>query len=100
MRQRDERFAGQEKYKEAADPLHDKSDKQASGKTNRVYRPKDFHHDPATGTCICPAGKILYSNGSGCIIKGKAAIKFQGAQRDCVPCEQRERCLRTPEKTK
>ena len=100
MRQRDERFAGQEKYKEAADPLHDKSDKQASGKTNRVYRPKDFHHDPATGTCICPAGKILYSNGSGCIIKGKAAIKFQGAQRDCVPCEHRERCLRTPEKTK
>lgn len=27
-------------------------------------------------------------------------MKFQGAQRDCVPCPQRERCLRTPEKTR
>ncbi len=27
-------------------------------------------------------------------------MKFQGAQRDCVPCSQRDRCLRTPEKTK
>ena len=26
--------------------------------------------------------------------------KFQGAQRDCVPCTHREQCLRTPEKTK
>ncbi len=100
MRQRDERFAGQEKYKEAPDPLHDKSDKKASGKPGRIYRPKDFHHDPASGTCICPAGKTLYGNGSGCVINGMAAIKFQGAQRDCIPCEQRERCLRTPEKTK
>ena len=28
------------------------------------------------------------------------AVKFQGALRDCVPCTERERCLRTPEKTK
>lgn len=100
LRQRDERFAGQEKYKTAPDPLHDKSDKKASAKTSRVYRPADFQHDPTTQTCICPAGKTLHGNGSACVIKGQAAIKFQGAQRDCVPCEQRARCLRTPEKTK
>lgn len=100
MRQRDERFAGQEKYKQAPDPLHDKSDKKASGNPNRIYRPKDFHYDLATQTCICPAGKTLYGNGSGCVINGMAGIKFQGAQRDCVPCEQRAHCLRTPEKTK
>ena len=100
MRQRDERFCGQDKYKAAPDPLHDKSDKKASGKPNRIYRPKDFRYDPATGSCICPAGKTLYGNGSGCVIGGVAAIRFQGAQRDCMPCEQRDRCLRTPEKTK
>jgi len=100
MRQRDERFDGQEKYKVAPDPLHDKSDKKASGKPNRIYRPKDFRYDPVTQTCICPAGKTLYGNGSGCEIGGVAAIRFQGAQRDCMPCEQRDRCLRTPEKTK
>ena len=100
MRQRDERFDGQDKYKAAPDPLHDKSDKKASGKPNRIYRPKDFRYDPATGSCICPAGKNLYGNGSNCVIGGVAALRFQGAQRDCMPCEQRDRCLRTPEKTK
>jgi hypothetical protein len=27
-------------------------------------------------------------------------VKFQGAQRDCVLCELRDQCLRTPDKTK
>jgi hypothetical protein len=27
-------------------------------------------------------------------------IKFRGALRDCVPCSHRNRCLRTPDKTK
>jgi hypothetical protein len=73
MRQRDERFGGQEKYK-------------AAGKPNRIYRPKNFCYDPSTQTCICPVGKILYGKGSGCVINGFSAIKFQGAQRDCLPC--------------
>ena len=51
-------------------------------------------------TCVCPAGKTLYGNGSHCIINGFVAVKFQGAQQDCVPCAQRDKCLRTPAKTK
>ena len=27
-------------------------------------------------------------------------MKFQGAQRNCMPCNLRDKCLRTPEKTK
>ena len=27
-------------------------------------------------------------------------MKFQGALRDCIPCDQRDKCLRTPHKTK
>lgn len=101
MRQRDERFAGQAKYKTAADPLHDKSDRKAHvDKTSKHYQPKDFHYNPDTSTCLCPAGKTLYQNGLNCIHNGYRAIKFQGALRDCVPCEQRNRCLRTPDKTK
>ena len=100
MRQRDERFAGQAQYKTADDPLHDQSDKKAhSDKTSQHDQPKDFSHNPDTGTCICPAGKMLYQNGSNCIHNGYRAIKFQGALRDCVPCEQRNRCLRNPDKT-
>ncbi|MDL1860879.1 IS1182 family transposase [Betaproteobacteria bacterium PRO7] len=97
MRQRDERFAEQAKYTNQPDPLYDKT---AAEKKATLYGPQDFKFDPATKTCICPAGKRLYRHGNNCTINGYAAIKFQGAQRDCVPCSHRRRCLRHPEKTK
>lgn len=97
MRQRDERFTGQDKYKALPDPIHDKGGKP---KQAARYQPRDFDYDPQTGTCFCPAGKQLYGNGSDCTINGYAAVKFQGALRDCVPCTQRERCLLKPDKTK
>jgi hypothetical protein len=101
MRQRDERFAGQEKYKKTKVPLHEKSATQAhANKASKHYQPQDFTYDAQTGVCICPAGKQLYQNGANCIHNGYRAIKFQGAQRDCLPCDHRVRCLRSPDKTK
>jgi len=97
MRKRDERFKDQAKYKAEPDPLYDKAHPK---KTAGHYRPKDFTYDPETGTCICPAGKSLYQNGSNCNHNGQLAVKFQGAQRDCMSCPQRDKCLRTPAKTK
>jgi hypothetical protein len=97
MRQRDERFKDQDKYKALPDPLYDKAHPK---KGARHYRPGDFDYDPEAGTCICPAGKSLYQNGSNCKHNGYLAVKFQGALRDCMPCDQRAKCLRTPEKTK
>lgn len=97
MRKRDERFKEQAKYKALPDPLHDKT--KPPRKASK-YNPEDFGYNETTGTCICPAGKSLYQNGSNCIHNGFVAVKFQGAQHDCVPCTQREQCLRTPEKTK
>lgn len=97
MRQRDERFKGQAKYKALPDPLYDKAHPR---KAARHYRPQDFTYDPETGTCICPAGKPLYQNGANCRHNGYLAVKFQGALRDCLPCELRDKCLRLPEKTK
>ncbi len=41
----------------------------------------------------------MYRHGRG-VINGYAVVRFQGAQRDCVPCAHRDRCLRTPAKTK
>jgi transposase len=97
MRSRDERFAEQGKYKALPNPLHDKGGKP---KQAARYQPKEFDYDQRAGTCICPAGKQLYGDGSGCTINGYAAVKFKGAQRDCVPCTHRDRCLLTPQKTK
>jgi transposase len=83
MRQRDERFKDQAKYKAQPDPLYDKAHpKKSAGH----YRPKDFDYDPDAGTCRCPAGKLLYQNGSNCNHNGHLAVKFQGALRDCGPC--------------
>ena len=96
MRKRDERFKDQEKYKALPDPLYDKAHPKKASKT---YRPTDFNYDPHTGACICPAGKRLYQNGSNCIHNGYVSTKFSGALRDCIPCDQRKQCLRTPEKT-
>lgn len=96
MRQRDERFRDQGRHKEKPDPLYDKGN---PPKEARRFRPADFDYDPETGACLCPAGKALYQNGSNCSHNGYLATKFTGAQRDCVPCGLRDRCLRTPEKT-
>lgn len=52
--------ADQAKHKQNPDPLHDKSDnKKKANNEAAVYRPADFHYDPATHTCVCPAGKTL-----------------------------------------
>jgi hypothetical protein len=97
MRQRDERFKDQGKHKQKPDPLYDKAHPK---KAARRYRPQDFTLDPETGICTCPAGKQLYRNGTNCIHNGHLATKYSGTLRDCLPCEQRDKCLRTPEKTK
>lgn len=97
MRGRDERFKERMKYKARPDPLHDKGKRLL--KPNQRYRSADFDYDPQTGTCICPAGKRLYLNGSNCRHNGLIGTKFQGALRDCGPCEQRSKCLRKPDQT-
>ncbi len=96
MRRRDARFANQGRHRAKPDPLYDKRPK--TGSTGK-FQPKDFAFDPLTVTCICPAGKKLYSTGSDCTTNGRKHRKFRGAKRDCVPCELRDRCLRYPERT-
>lgn len=97
MRRRDERFAEQGRYKALPDPLYDKA--AVSQPSDAKFEPSDFAYDPATGTCICPAGKKLYSTGSNCSTRGRKHHKFQGAKRDCVPCRLRDKCLRYPDRT-
>ena len=96
-RQRDPRYAGQEHHRAKEDPLHDKSTKTAKV---TLFGQDDFILDRQAGTCTCPAGKSLYSNGSNCVINGLMAIKFRGTVRDCQACGLRDQCLRKPDKTK
>jgi hypothetical protein len=96
MRKRDERFATQAQHKAKPNPLHNKSAKQ--DKSER-YKPSDFAYDPTTKTCVCPAGKRLCRHG-GAVINGYAVVRLEGAQRDCLPCSHRDRCLLHPARTK
>lgn len=88
FRRRDPRFASASRHRSARD----------LGRTTQ-FRPQDFIYDPQSKTCICPAGQFLYQNGSHCLIRGREAVKFTGAQRVCGPCALRDRCLRYPERT-
>ncbi len=101
MRKRDERFAGQDKYKALADPLHDKSasEQKQADRRGKLFGPRHFNYDRSTNSCICPAGQQLYSNGSHCTVNGRTYHKFTGTQAGCGPCKLRAQCLRHPDRT-
>lgn len=88
FRKRDPRFATAERHKPAPQP-----------DPHQPFRPGDFHVAEDHSFCLCPAGKHLYRNGAHVVINGYAGVKFQGAQRDCVPCALRSRCLKHPSRT-
>lgn len=99
MRQRDERFATQERHRAKRDPLYDKSRPEVRSAEPRRFQPGDFRYDPVARTCTCPAGHSLYRTGKNLVVGNLIGEKFRGAKRDCVPCPLRARCLRHPEKT-
>ena len=102
-RQRDPRYDDQAKHKAKPDALWDKSEKARQARTaskDKRYANTDFAVAEDRSHSLCPAGKRLYRNGGECTINGYAATKYTGAARDCVPRDQRTRCLRTPDKTK
>ena len=81
------------------DPRFATADRHKGESRRKYYAPKDFIYDEASQSCICPAGRKLYRNGSHCLVNGYEAVKFQGSKSACVPCTQRRQCLRSPEKT-
>lgn len=95
-RKRDERYADQSVHAAKPDPLWNKA---RHSKKSKCFRPADFQLAADHSHCVCPAGKHLYGNGSNCTINGYAAMKFSGAKQDCIPCERRNECLRSPERT-
>lgn len=94
MRQRDARFATQNRYTALPNPLHEESAR--TRKPLAVFGPEDFIYDPVARTCVCPAGKSLYSKGAQNITRDHIGEHFRGAKRDCGPCTLLTACLRPP----
>jgi hypothetical protein len=95
MRQRDERFATQDRHQQDADPLHDKSP--APDKPT-LFTPADFTFDPEQRTCVCPAGKPMQRSGTHRDKRGFIGDRFRAADSTCRSCPLRTNCLRHPEK--
>jgi len=94
MRQRDPRFIDTDKYR-----ARTRKEKQQFLGTHKTFSNKDFVYDEKHHSCLCPAGKSLYSNGSHKNLKGYQAVKFRGTKRDCLPCPLRYQCLRHPDRS-
>lgn len=92
-RQRDARFAEQQRHRDKKDPLWDKAEKAEKPK---LFAPQDFRPAEDHSHCICPAGKRLYRNGMHHDLNGFQAIKFTGTKRECLNCPLRAQCLRKP----
>jgi len=93
FRKRDPRFITADRHRARA-----KAERQKE-RGGGHYRPSDFIYDEASQTCICPAGNKLYRNGRNVQIRGFGFVKFRGAKMHCVPCPERAKCLRHPERT-
>ena len=93
MRQRDERFAEQDKHKAKGEVLYDKG---AQVKAITLFRPEHFKfHGEHAATC--PAGKTLTSNGSVYTHTSGAKVQqFKARDEDCQACELKHRCLKHP----
>ena len=97
MRQRDERFADQDKHTSKPDPLHDKS---AKAKAASVFGSDRFVVAEDQSHAICPAGQRLYRNGKDCTVNSYSAIKFRAPESACKECALRRQCLRKPDTSK
>ncbi|PVV09506.1 MAG: hypothetical protein B6D72_14315 [gamma proteobacterium symbiont of Ctena orbiculata] len=74
FRKRDPRFQAIEKYKGR------NRQEQQKKRITQHYTSPEFHYDADTHTCLCPAGKQLYSNGRKFILNGYEALRFRGAK--------------------
>jgi len=94
FRKRDPRFTDVDRYKQRSR----KERRQFHGYAG-LYRPGDFYFPQDLSYCICPTGKRLYRSGGNIVYKGLRSVRFKGPKSACVPCEQRSKCLRYPERT-
>lgn len=95
-RERDERYAGQDKHKAKGEALWDKRSKPQKSKQ---FAPSAFQFAEDLSHCICPAGKRLYRSGNNCNRQGLRSVGFKGTQSECGNCKLRAQCLRKPDRT-
>ena len=97
MRRRDERFATQAGTRKRPIRCTTKTSHREEG---HDLQPSDFTYDAEATDLHLPGRQVVVRRGGGMSSKGSSVVRFEGAQRDCLPCSHRAQCLRTPEKTR
>jgi len=66
----------------------------------RLFNKDDFHFDPETNSCICPAGKTMWLQSPSITTNEKIYSRFTGYLKDCRSCPLQKQCMRkTPKST-
>lgn len=104
MRERDVAFADRDKHKTRHRKDRKRQAKHARANQGKapvktIFGPDDFDYDRKAGTCHCPAGHKLYSDGSNTTLNGHRHHRFRGSLTICQPCPLRQQCLTHPDKT-
>ena len=87
FRKRDERFAGQQRFKD--------SSHSSKSQTSRAdpFTTADFSFDPANQVYICPQGKQLTCHARNQTNRYRTYDIYHARQEDCAACPMRTRCL-------
>lgn len=94
FRQRDERFAQQQRFKDGIHPR-----KRVTKQENRkegFFTKADFFFDKPKQAYICPHGKVLSCNAHGHRIRHRVYDIYRARQEDCASCPLRLKCLSKP----
>jgi len=95
FRKRDERFAGQKRFKDGINPR--KRAKKQKVKKVDAFTANDFSFDELNQSYICPHGKVLKCNAHRHRIRYRVYDIYRAREEDCARCPLRRRCLSKPQ---
>ena len=87
FRKRDPRFVNQAGKKE----------KPKRANESELFSADDFHFDPLTKSCLCPAGEVMWLKKEGTDAYGNEKVFFMGRLSKCRSCSLAKQCMRRPE---
>jgi transposase len=94
FRKRDERFAGQQRFKDGIHPRQ-RVGKQENRKEG-IFTKADFLFDETEQAYRCPQGKLLKCGARGQPNRYRVYDIYRARQEDCAKCRSRSRCLSRP----
>jgi len=94
FRKRDERFAGQQRFKAGIHPR--KRVRKQENRKEGTFTIADFLFDASKQAYLCPQGKVLKCSARGQRNRYRIYDVYRARPQDCASCRLRSRCLSGP----